>query len=357
MKIQVIVVAALCALAAPCALAQQAEQRPQTPLPPFDYHVEEVVFVNAEAGVRLAGTLTIPRGDGPFPAAVLISGAGPHDRDETHDEGHKPFAVLADHLTRNGVAVLRYDDRGTAGSTGDFASATWLDLAADAQAAASYLRTRAEIAGGEVGLIGHSQGGIIAPITAAADPEIAFLVSLAGPSTDFIDLTLDQRRRAALAQGAPEEAIAPGLARLRLMMETVAAADDAVDAQSRLRALLEEQDVPEAAREAAIGELTASPMMIALHNQPQVTLPRVEAPVLALAGTLDTVLDADANLAAIAAALPDGADVTTIKLDGLNHWFQTSETGAPEEVAAIDETFAPAALEAVSDWIAARFGR
>ena len=178
--------------------------RPQTPVAPFPYRAFDVRIDNPSAeGVTLAGTLTLPEGEGPFPAAVLISGSGPQDRNETVWT-HQPFAVLADHLTRNGIAVLRYDDRGYADSTGDFASSTSMDFASDARAVTEWLRTQPVIDANAVGLIGHSEGGLIAPVVAAGNPDIAYIVLLAGPGTDGQEIILDQSIAAARASGRSE---------------------------------------------------------------------------------------------------------------------------------------------------------
>jgi pimeloyl-ACP methyl ester carboxylesterase len=139
-----------------------------------------VYFLNEKHQVRLAGTLTLPHANGPFPAVMLISGAGPQDRNY-RVFGHKPFLVLADHLTKLGIAVLRVDDRGVGKSTGSFTEATSQDFADDALAGIEYLKTRSEIAHKKIGLLGHSEGGLIAPMVAARSRDVAFVVMMAGP--------------------------------------------------------------------------------------------------------------------------------------------------------------------------------
>ena len=256
---------------------------------------------------ELAGTLIVPDGEGPFPAVVLVSGAGPQDRDATN-AGHKPFAVLAEHLASQGVAVLRTDDRGVGGSTGALGGTTWLDLAADVRAGVGFLRTRAKINPNAIGIVGHSQGGLIAPIVVAEDPQVAFLVSLAGPSTDFIELTLSQRRRAAVAQGVSEEVIARTESVLAEAFAAIARADTLPAARASVQRILTAEALarlgaPETARDAVAGQLASAELFVALQHTPQRVLPRVRVPVLALTGALDSIVDADANLAAIAAAL------------------------------------------------------
>jgi hypothetical protein len=213
----------------------EARRRPQTPAPPLPYRLADVTFDNRAApDVTLAGTLTLPAGDGPFPAAILITGSGPQDRDETL-LGHKPFAVLADHLTRRGVAVLRYDDRGVARSTGDFASATSADFAADAAAAVQYLRTRSEIDRQAIGLIGHSEGGLVAPIAAADNEHVRFVVLLAGPGTNLVQLAQSQHRLLGLSQGASEAELTRMTPILADVFSAVAASESADDARARAR--------------------------------------------------------------------------------------------------------------------------
>ncbi|MCZ8215835.1 MAG: alpha/beta hydrolase, partial [Cyclobacteriaceae bacterium] len=154
--------------------------RPQEPAKPYPYYSEDVTFENKSAGISLAGTLTLPKKEGIFPVVILISGSGPQNRDEEL-MGHKPFLVLSDHLTKNGIAVLRYDDRGTALSKGDFKTATSADFATDVEAAMAYLKTRKEINKKKIGLIGHSEGGLIAPMVASRSKDVSFIVLLAGP--------------------------------------------------------------------------------------------------------------------------------------------------------------------------------
>lgn len=342
------------------ATARSARPRPQMPREPFDYRVEEVAFENTDAdGVTLAGTLTLPRGDGPFPAAILISGSGPQDRDETIF-GHKPFAVLADHLTRHGVAVLRYDDRGFGESTGDHSAATSADFATDANAAAAYLLDRPEIDQAAIGFIGHSEGGMIGPIAARANDRIAFLVLLAGPGTSTLQLIESQRRLLGLSQGMSEADLdrsAPVVAEIHTALR---ASISQADAQARVGAVLtpaglEMLGVPVGGRDMAIQQFTRNWYRYFLAYDATAVLSGIKVPVLALNGELDVQVPADENLAAIAAALAHNPDVTVQRLEGLNHMFQTAQTGAMGEYADITETFAPIALRVVTEWINTRF--
>ncbi|MDF1504923.1 alpha/beta fold hydrolase [Roseisolibacter sp. H3M3-2] len=348
------------------ATAAPPKPRPQDPAPPFPYRTEEVRIASAP-GVTLAGTLVLPPGDGPFPAAVLVSGSGPQDRDETL-LGHRPFLVLADHLARRGIATLRYDDRGTAGSTGDFAAATSVDLAADAEAAVRVLRARAGVRRDAVGIVGHSEGGLIAPLVASRTPDVAFAVLLAGPGVPGDSILLLQQRLIAAAQGVPTLMLDQLVASNRRVFAAVRASRDSADAARRVGAVLDSvaATLPEAQRAAARRQLDVGGRQVLtpwmrhfVVYDPRPALRATRVPVLALNGTLDLQVPYAENLRAVGAALREGGnrDVTLVEMPGLNHLFQTAKTGAPAEYATIEETFAPAALERVSGWILARFGR
>lgn len=341
-------------------LERSARNRPQHPEKPYPYHAEDVTFNNAEAqGVTLAGTLTIPDGKGPFPAAVLISGSGPQDRNEEIFD-HKPFLVIADHLTRNGVAVLRYDDRGVGQSTGDHNGATSADFATDANAAFQYLRTRDEIDPDAIGLIGHSEGGMIGPIAAANNGDIAYLVLLAGPGTNTKHLLLTQSRLVALSQGAPEELVerqAPVMSRLMSVHEDAPTPEDA---RNRIENILtpeamQAMGVPESQKSVLIASFMSPWMRYFLRYDPDEYLQRIGVPVLAINGALDLQVPPDENLDAIEDALSHNPDVTIMKLEGLNHLFQEAESGSIGEYAEIEQTFSPRALRIVSEWINTRF--
>jgi pimeloyl-ACP methyl ester carboxylesterase len=340
--------------------------RPQDPVPPFPYRDEEVA-VESAPGVRLAGTLSVPPGPGPFPAVVIVSGSGAQDRDGAV-LGHRPYQVIADHLARRGVATLRYDDRGVARSTGRFAAATTADFAADAEAAVRFLRGRPEVARDRVGIVGHSEGGLVGPMVAARTRDVAFLVLLAGPGVRGDSVLLLQGAAVARAAGAPEPAVAHGAAVQRRLYTAVAPARDSADAVARYDAASAEivAGLPEAARAATAAQLGAARAQGAsawlryfLGYDPVPALRRVRVPVLALNGTRDVQVTAAENLAAIRAALTAGGnrDHTETALPGLNHLFQTARTGLPAEYAAIDETVSPGALDAISTWVNARFAR
>ena len=343
--------------------------RPQDPKKPYPYAEEEVTFENKKAGVKFAGTLTLPKGKGPFPAAVMISGSGPHDRDEAI-MGHRPFLVVADHLTRNGVAVLRCDDRGVGGSTGDKLAVTDEDLAADALAAVAFLKGRPEIDPKKIGLIGHSEGGVIAPMAAAKSDDVAFLVLLAGPGLVGEEILYRQADLMAKAEKADDKKIAWQRTVQEKIFAVLKKEKDDKAVREQLDALFKEEveklsddERKELEKHKGLAEfqtkLVRTPWFrFFLTYDPAPTLKRVKCPVLALNGERDLQVPAKADLEAIDQALKDGGnkDVTVKEMPKLNHLFQTCETGALSEYAKIDETFAPAALEEISGWIGKRFG-
>lgn len=339
---------------------KQAE-RPQHPSSPFPYRTESVFIENKAAGdVTLAGTLTLPEGDGPFAAAILVTGSGPQDRDQTVF-GHKPFLVISDHLTRHGVAVLRYDDRGVGESTGDFASATSADFADDTLAVFEYLRSRPEIKPDAIGIIGHSEGGLVGPLAASQDPRIGFVVSLAGPGDELIEVLLAQNRLIGLSQGESMEALDAREPIVRELMTIVARSSSQEDARTNVLdrlnpEALEILRVQPQQRDIIVGYFTQPWMRYLLRYDPAIALSRIRAPVLALNGSLDRQVEPRQNLAGIRAALPNNSDVTTLELEGLNHLFQHSETGGIGEYAEIPETFATEVLDIITDWIISRFG-
>ena len=339
-----------------------ARVRTQWPITAKGYRAEEVTFPNpAEREVTLAGTLTVPEGRGPFPAAVLISGSGPQDRDETLF-GHKPFAVLTDHLSRGGIAVLRYDDRGVGKSTGDHSAATSAEFATDANAAVRYLLGRPEIDRKAIGFVGHSEGGMIAPIAAAANDRVAFLVLLAGPGTRTDQLLLSQRRLIGLSQGMTAEQLDRAEPVLRDVFRTVREAPDSATAAERVRALLTDEalerlGVTSAQRDLVANQLAGAWMRYFLRYEPSAFLGRIRVPVLAVNGSLDRQVPPAENLAAIRSALANNPNVTVRELPGLNHLFQTARTGALGEYETIEETFAPSAMELIAEWILGTTGR
>ena len=338
--------------------------RPQTPPTPYPYYTEEVSFENKKAGIKLAGTLSMPAQKGNYPAVILISGSGPQDRDETI-LGHKPFLVLADYLTRKGYAVLRYDDRGTAASGGDFATATSLDFAGDAQAAVQYLKGRKEINKKQVGLIGHSEGGIIAPMLAAQSRDVAFIVLLAGPAVQGSELLLLQQKAIATAEGLPEaqadEANRINSALYDIVVQSKTEAEADATLSTYLKEALQLKPTSDSAERIAqdatirnyVSELNNPWIRFFLKHNPAKDIARVQCPVLALYGEKDVQVPAKANAEALKDALQQGnnTQVSVVILPGLNHLFQEATTGAPSEYATIEQTFSPKAMEGIGKWL------
>lgn len=322
--------------------------------------------------ITLGGTLTLPEGDGPFPALVLISGRGQQNRDEELSivPGYKPFHEIADTLTRQGIAVLRYDDRGVGGSSGDPAQATSADLADDAEAALTYLQGRPEIDGQQIGMLGHSEGGIIEAMVAARNPGVAFLVSMAGTAVSGYDTIIKQVELLALASGATAEQATAAADQQRAMMDLVVAQDWS-GLESALNDLARAQiDALSADQKAALGDPEAvaqqqvavqmsqlqSPWyQFFLDHDPGEDLAKVTVPVLGLYGGHDSQVDADQNTAALQAALEKAGnqDVTITVIPTANHLFQDATTGSVQEYAQLEPHLMPEFLAAVSDWLAA----
>ena len=331
-------------------------RRPQTPVKPYPYHEEEVTFANAKANISLAGTLTIPPGPGPWPVAVLISQAGQYDRDETI-MGHHPFLVLADHLTRKGIAVLRCDKRGIGKSTGDYANATKEDLSSDTEAALAYLQTRKEIDAKRIGLIAHSEGGIIAPIVATHANSVAWIVLLAAPGLKGEQLLLLQSERILRTAGVDSDEISRSLAFNRKSYELIRQEKDPVALEAKLSDLVQSAtmsaSLPPAALQAQLRTLVSPWFRDYIDYDPAPALQKMSCPVLGLSGQKDLQIPSPENLLNIQKALQDGGnkDFLTTELPGLNHLFQHAPTGSPGEYGGIEETMAPEALNAISDWV------
>lgn len=332
------------------------------------YTEEDVTFDNGD--ITLAGTLSLPDGAGPFPAVVLISGSGPSNRDESMPEllEMRPFALIADGLASEGFAVLRYDDRGTAESTGEYDLATSADLATDAQAAVEYLRNRSEIDAEEVGLLGHSEGGLIAALAAAEDPTLAFVISMGGPGVTGYDLLLLQIDLTMRASGATDEMIAALIEHERPSMDMIVEQEwDALEAKMRTE-LPQQMAVMTDEQREALGdpeELIAKSMLqyqnwfhYFLTYDPADAWSEVESPVLALFGDLDTQVDADQNAPALEAALEAGgnADYTIVRFPTGNHLFQNANTGSPEEYATLEQDYLPEFIPTIVDWLNERIG-
>lgn len=341
-------------------------ERPQTPKPPFPYATREVTYKNDKAGVTLAGTLSIPEGKGPHPAVLMITGSGPQDRDETLF-GHKPFAVIADHLTRRGVAVLRVDDRGVGGSTTAESEATSEDFAGDVLAGVKFLREQSEIDGKRIALLGHSEGALIAPMVVAEHPDqVAAIVLLAPPGLPGRDILRSQLATVLIQGGLPREKVDEQLKLQREALDRAAAGADVDELRPLVRELVKAQSGAAAATmdDAQLGALTESAveqiagrwMRFFIRYDPRDALKRVRGPVLVLFGEKDFQVPPKQNLPEVESALKasENADVTIKTLPGLNHLFQEAATGQFAEYAQITQTISPTALDEIAAWLARR---
>jgi uncharacterized protein len=327
-----------------------AVKRPQTPQPPFPYKVEEVSYANAaEPAVRLAATLTTPRSSGPFPAVLLITGSGLQDRDETLFE-HQPFAVLADALTRRGIAVLRVDDRGIGGSSAGPASATTASFATDVAAGVAWLRQRKDIDAKRIGLLGHSEGGLIAPLVASGDPGIAFVVMWAGPAVSGKELLIDQVRALAAASGAGAAQAARSGDVQREVLNALLGASGFAASKTAMNAVLARHGAPPAS-DATVTRMDSAWYRYFLTLDAAPALRAVKVPVLALLGGKDQQVSVALNEAPLRAALAGNPRASVEVLPGLNHLFQAATTGAPSEYSQIEETINPAALDRMVGWM------
>jgi pimeloyl-ACP methyl ester carboxylesterase len=331
--------------------AELERRRPQNPARPYPYQEVEVAYDNKLQGNRLAGTLTIPSGKGPFPAVLLITGSGPQDRDESL-MGHKPFLVLSDWLTRKGIVVLRVDDRGVGKSTGDFAAATTADFATDAEAGVAFLKTRSEVDLQKIGLIGHSEGGIIAPMVAARSRDVGFIVIMAGSGVPGDQILVEQSLLISEAGGAGKDKAENYAAKERELLALVMKETDEEVLKKELREKLADE-LKEPQLGAQIKAITSPWFRYFLAYDPATALRHVTCPVLALSGEKDLQVPPGQNLPAIRKALVDGGNkyFEVDELPGLNHLFQTAKTGAPSEYSTIEETISPLALEKISSWI------
>jgi hypothetical protein len=346
------------------AIMKEKVNRPQEPSAPYPYVSEDVTFENKKEQIVLAGTLTLPAKEGVFPAVVLITGSGPQNRNEEL-MGHKPFLVLADHLTRNGIAVLRFDDRGTFQSKGNFKTATSADFATDVEAAVAYLMTRKEINKKKIGLMGHSEGGIIAPMVAARSKDVAFIVLLAGTGIPGDQLLLLQQELIGKASGASDEDLQKSKTINKGAFELVTKSVNTETLKTELTSYLKQvmKNLPDSGKQAGMStdetvnaqvtQLISPWMQYFIKLNPAVALEKVKCPVLAINGDKDLQVPSKINLEAIKKALEKGGNrkVTTKELPNLNHLFQECKTGLPSEYAKIEQTFSPIALDELTKWI------
>ncbi len=334
--------------------------RAQNPKEPFPYKIEEVAFINNESGNLLSGTLTVPEGKGPFPAVILISGSGPQDRDETMLD-HKPFWVLADHLSRNGFAVLRYDDRGVGESKGNFYTANSRDFAGDALAALTFLETKNFIDKTKTGFAGHSEGGYIAPMAAVMSSSVDFIISLAGSGVSGKDILHKQTIDVEKMEGLSPEQAEKDAKKNDDIFEILRNNPDSAAAASAIYAYLENSQAASLATIPNFEEykkyhnsfFNSRWLRFFAEHNPADDWAKVKCPVLALNGDKDLQVDSDVNLNAIANALDAGGNTNfkTIKYVGLNHLFQPTETGRVSEYENIKTTIDPEVLADITNWL------
>jgi pimeloyl-ACP methyl ester carboxylesterase len=351
-------------------------KRPQTPKPPFPYRSEEVDYYNTDKSIHFAATFTVPLPDpnvdyfrAPvYPVVILITGSGPQDRDETI-LGHKPFAVIADHLTRQGIAVLRVDERGMGKTTGNFSKATTGDFANDVEAGIEYLKNRLDVDTNSIGLIGHSEGGLIAPMVASKRKDIAFIILLAGPGINIMDMMTQQSADIMASAGISASDIEQYRPLYKNMVTAVINAKDSAEASQKAISVFKKWQNGKTAStiknttgveteidiiaftNAFIRDLSGPWFLYFLKLNPYDYLSKTSCPVLALNGEKDIQVAAKPNLAGIENALKKNKQVTTREMPGLNHLFQHCKTCMIEEYGELEESFDPETLVIISDWI------
>lgn len=338
-------------------------KRPQEPSKPYPYQVEEISFENKKENISLAGTLTLPKNEGVFPAVILISGSGPQNRDEEL-LGHKPFLIIADYLTRNGIAVLRYDDRGVGKSKGNFKNATSVDFATDAESAVEYLKTRKEINKKQIGLIGHSEGGIIAPMVASRNSNVAFIVLLAGTGLPGDQILLLQQKLIASANGVDQKEIESSELINKKIFETIKLSNNTEKLKADVNKLLIDffndstRSIPKGVNKnqfiaMQVSQVSSNWMQYFIKHDPRENLSKVKCPTLALNGKKDLQVPSTDNLNAIKEVFKKSGnkDLLCIEYDNLNHLFQECKTGSPSEYGEIEQTFSTDVLHDMHKWI------
>ena len=334
-----------------------------SPLPVMDaknvrltppYREEEATFSNLVVNARLSGMLTIPAGPGPFPAVVLLSDSGPHDRDGTVGD-FAPLGQLADYLTRRGVAVLRFDDRG-GGTSGGTLAATTDDLVTDAQAGLNFLRTRPEIDLSHLGLVGHGEGGNVALLAAAQPLPPAFVVTLAAYGLPGRDIVVQQQATTLRTLGTEAAQIEGATKRQQAMLEIIRQTTDNSQAQAIVANMLKQNNaaIDNATAQASAAEMTSARYRYFLAFNPVEKLPAVNCPVLLLNGTFDLTINADANMTALTKGLKNNKNITAKKLVGVNHLFQPDPSKWPVINGQPQPNFSPEAEETIREWIVAQ---
>ena len=344
--------------------------RPQTPRPPFPYKSQDVIYFNPDKSIQYGATITIPEGKGPFPAALLITGSGQQNRDE-EIFGHKPFAVIADYLTRNGYIVLRVDDRSIGQTTGNFATSTSRDFANDAEISLDYLKQRPEVNANKIGLIGHSEGGMIAQVIAAERKDIAFIISLAGPGEKITGLMTHQDSAVLASAGMSKNYVAVYSELYGKLLPAIVAAGSKSDAADTARAVMDQwinrspKEIvlattgihDDASKDKLINkfvdQLYTPWWRYFLTYDPAPNIKKSNAQVLVLNGDKDIQVIAATNLPAWEEALKKSRSKSyeIKKLPGLNHLFQHCMLCTVPEYGKLEETFAPEVLSLMVTWL------
>lgn len=351
-------------------ISQKYASRPQEPIPPYPYDEEEVVFQNTADNVTLVGTLTLPRSSGPFPTVILLHGSGPYDRDYSSN-GHKLFLVWADHLTRSGIAVLRFDKRSAGKSTGNYDTSTLENFAKDTLAGIEYLKSRSEINPQQIGLVGHSEGGMTALLAASNSDDVAFVVSMAAPYVNLEELIYTLEPLIQRVDGVPEELIIQTRKLRNQIFAILKKEDDRAVTEKKLREILTQyfNNVTPSQKEIAETYYGCLEQQIQLFNSaswrywlvydPIITLKQVKVPILALNGDLDLIVTPEQNLKRFVQALEEVGhkDFMFLELPQLNHAFQTCQTGSMNEYEKIEETTSPLVLKIMSEWLLQKIQR
>jgi pimeloyl-ACP methyl ester carboxylesterase len=346
----------------------QDNSRPQEPSPPFSYLIEEVRFENMEDNSSLAGTITIPKNTINFPTVILVSGSGLQDRDETV-YGHKPFKVLAHHLTSNGIAVLRYDERSVGESTGSLDKITTETFAEDAYAGIKFLQQREDINPSKIGIIGHSEGGLVGSILASKYSDISFLVLLAAPGVPICELLIEAHENKLRKEGKSEPIVQSGSELLARLFEQIKKGEGYTKTKKALAKIVNEwrSELTGEVKDDFEDFIDENPKWIKYMTDewatkwceyisnldPRTLIEKVSCPVLALNGNKDIQVVAETNLSAIEKSLVIGGNKSyeIHHLENLNHLFQNCNTGFRDEYGEIEETFSPLSLTLISEWI------
>lgn len=326
--------------------------RAQTPVPPFSYEEKEIEFTNKKDGIKLSGSLTYPKTGSNFPCAILISGSGPQDRNEEGFDGHRFFQVLADDLTKRGIAVLRFDDRGTGKSAGNFSSSSVFDFANDAEAGLDYLQTIPFINKYKIGFIGHSEGGQVAEIIASRRNEAAFIILMAGPvlsNIECLKYSLKQLDSYLKASGSEKD----DSNFLLKMVEILSTEKYSAVIKEKLTSILKDMKLPNDLIENMVNSYTSADFISSLHFPTEEFLSKIKCPILVLGGSKDTSVPAKENLETLKQIMGKlgRSNYETVEFPNMNHFFQTTTNGMFYFVPQIKETMSPIAMKTMGEWI------